>query len=98
MVEATGLNSMESRSSSMSSSSYKISSKSTNRFKSCTTSKFNRPPFWSDRRHLQCHHLHTKFQPNPPNSSNVIRGSFHAPQRFKRPPFWNEATGLSSIE
>jgi hypothetical protein len=37
MAEATGLHSMESRPSSMSSSSYKMSSKSTNRFKGCTT-------------------------------------------------------------
>jgi hypothetical protein len=36
MVEATGLSGMESRSPSMSSSSYKISSKSTNQLKSRT--------------------------------------------------------------
>jgi hypothetical protein len=23
--------------------------------------------------HLQCHHLHTKFLPNPPTSTNVIK-------------------------
>jgi hypothetical protein len=32
------------------------------------------PPFWSVWRHVQCHHLHTKFNPNPPISSDVIRG------------------------
>jgi hypothetical protein len=39
MVEAAGINSMESRSSSMSSSPYKISSKSTNHYKIYTTSE-----------------------------------------------------------
>jgi hypothetical protein len=26
--------------------------------------KLKRSPIWSDRRHLQWHHLHTKFHPN----------------------------------
>jgi hypothetical protein len=71
MVEATGLSSTESRSSSMSSYSYKISSKSTNRLKSYAHLRsLNVRHFewlklrdcivWSQSRH-QCHHLHTKF-------------------------------------
>jgi hypothetical protein len=94
MVEAMEL---ESRSSSTS-SPHKISPQSTNPFKSSSPQKFKRQPLWCDRCHLQCHHLHIKFQPNPPISSNVIRGFFYPPQKFKRPPFWNEATGLSSME
>jgi hypothetical protein len=83
MVEATGLNSM-------SSCPYKISSKSTDWFKCCTTQKFKRPTFWSDRRHLQCYHLHTEFHPNPPISWKTLSGgSLHPPHKFKRPPFWN---------
>jgi hypothetical protein len=35
---------------------------------------FKRWPVCSDRRHLQCHNLHTQLQPNLPISSNVIRG------------------------
>jgi hypothetical protein len=38
--------------------------------------KYKRLPFWSDRCHLQRYHLHTKFEPNLPISSNVIRGFF----------------------
>jgi hypothetical protein len=98
-VKAMVLNSMESRSSSTSSSSYKISSKSKNRLKVAAPQKFKRPQIWSDRRHLQCHHLHTKFHPNPPVISNVIRRYFSPTSYvYKRSPFWNEATVLSSME
>jgi hypothetical protein len=31
--------------------------------------KLEHPPIWNDQ-----HHLHTKFHPNPPVGSNVIRG------------------------
>jgi hypothetical protein len=55
----------------MSSVMYKILSKFTSRFKNCT---HLRPPFWSERRHLQYHHFHTNFHPNPPISLKVIRG------------------------
>jgi hypothetical protein len=34
----------------------------------------DRQPFLSDRRHLQYHHLYTKFHAYPPTSSNIIRG------------------------
>jgi hypothetical protein len=72
IVEATRLKNMASRSLPMSLPPFKISSKSTNWFKFAPPQNFKRPPFWSDRRHLQCHHLHTKIHPNPPISGNII--------------------------
>jgi hypothetical protein len=78
---------------------YKISSKSTNRFKSCThlrslTSSilvWLKLRHWIVRRrgHLQCHHLHTIFHPNPPIGSKFIKGFLCIHLKFKRPPLWN---------
>jgi hypothetical protein len=39
---------------------------------------------WS-RDNIQCHHLHTKFHPNP-----TVGSKLHLPQKFKRLPFWND--------
>jgi hypothetical protein len=33
---------------------------------------------------IQCHHLHTKFHPNPPSVQKL-----HPPEKFKHSQFWN---------
>jgi hypothetical protein len=40
--------------------------------------KFKRPPFWSDGRRLQCHHLHTQFI-QIHQSVQKLSGGFFAP-------------------
>jgi hypothetical protein len=51
---------------------YKISFKSTNRFAILKWLKLQDLVVWNQGR-LQCHHLHKKFHPNPPNGSKVIK-------------------------
>jgi hypothetical protein len=55
---------------------YKISTKSTSRFKSCTHLRSLKARHWIlwSRGHLQCHHLHTRLHPNSPIYSKVIKG------------------------
>jgi hypothetical protein len=75
----------ESKQYSMPSTPYKISSKSTSRFKSCTPLRnLNVGNFgivkatvlnWS-RGHLQRHHLRTRFHLNSPIYSKLLRGFF----------------------
>jgi hypothetical protein len=89
MVKATGLNSMSSRQYSISSLSYKISSKSTIRFKVIKVFLYTHLRSLNVRHvgmaeatilkklhrgHLEWQYLPTKFNENPPISSKVISG------------------------
>jgi hypothetical protein len=58
--------------------------------------KFKCLPFWSDRRHLQYHHLHTKFHPYPPTGSKV--SYTHLRSLNVRHFEMVEATELNSME
>jgi hypothetical protein len=90
IVEATRLKNMASRSSSISSPPYKISSNPPTGSKVAPPQRYKRPPFWSDRRHLQCHHLLAKFNLNPTISSNIrCFFTLTVSSKFKHPPFWN---------
>jgi hypothetical protein len=78
------------------SSTYKISSKSTNQFISCTYLRsLNVCHFGmigatglkvGHRGHLQPYHIHTKFHPNPPN--RFKRCTHHI--KFKHLRFWSD--------
>jgi hypothetical protein len=43
--------------------------------------KFKRQPYWSDQLHFQCHHFRTKFHPNSPFRSEVIKGFIYTQLR-----------------